>query len=112
MNHGSLKKIVSLGILWLAFTPAFAQENGKQATLWYAGIQGGMPFGISQFSSFSAGKAHAGYAIGLHGGYRFNSLFLWRRKPLGAACGKGRGIVAWIIGLGRTATATKPPWQA
>lgn len=47
MNHGSLKKIVSLGILWLAFTPAFAQENGKQATLWYAGIQGGVPFGIS-----------------------------------------------------------------
>lgn len=75
MNHGSLKKIVSLGILWLAFTPAFAQENGKQATLWYAGIQGGVPFGISQFSSFSASKAHAGFAVGLHGGYRFNSLF-------------------------------------
>ena len=41
---------------------------------WYAGLQGGVPFGVSQFSSFGADKTRAGWNIGIHGGYRFNPV--------------------------------------
>ena len=42
---------------------------------WYVGIEGGMPFGFSTFSSFGHDKTHLGWAAGLYGGYRFNSIF-------------------------------------
>ena len=42
---------------------------------WYVGIEGGMPFGFSTFSSFGHAKTHLGWAAGLYGGYRFNSIF-------------------------------------
>lgn len=57
-----------------------AQENkdGKTsdipATSWYVGIEGGVPFGFSSFSSFGADKIRAGYDFGLLGGYRFNPV--------------------------------------
>lgn len=41
---------------------------------WYGGIEGGVPFGISTFSSFGADKTCAGYAFSLFGGYRFNPV--------------------------------------
>lgn len=41
---------------------------------WYGGIEGGVPFGVSTFSSFGADKTRAGYNIGVFGGYRFNSV--------------------------------------
>lgn len=41
---------------------------------WYAGVQGGVPFGVSTFSSFGADKTRAGFTGGLYGGYRFNSV--------------------------------------
>lgn len=41
---------------------------------WYGGIEGGVPFGVSTFSSFGADKTRAGYNIGVFGGYRFNPV--------------------------------------
>ena len=48
----------------------FAPSQG-----WYVGIEGGMPLGFSTFSSFGHDKTHLGWAAGLYGGYRFNSIF-------------------------------------
>ena len=42
---------------------------------WYVGVEGGMPFGFSTFSSFGHDKTRLGWAAGLYGGYRFNSIF-------------------------------------
>ena len=54
-------------------------EEGKDVLIpsqgWYVGIEGGMPFGFSTFSSFGHDKMHLGWAAGLYGGYRFNSIF-------------------------------------
>ncbi len=41
---------------------------------WYLGIEGGVPFGISTFSSFGHDKTHLGWTGGLYGGYRFNPV--------------------------------------
>lgn len=41
---------------------------------WYMGVQGGIPFGISTFSSFGADKTRAGVSAGVYGGYRFNPV--------------------------------------
>ena len=54
-------------------------EEGKDVLApsqgWYVGVEGGMPFGFSTFSSFGHDKTHLGWATGLYGGYRFNSIF-------------------------------------
>ena len=54
-------------------------EEGKDVLApsqgWYVGIEGGMPFGFSTFSSLGHDKTHLGWAAGLYGGYRFNSIF-------------------------------------
>lgn len=54
-------------------------EEGKDVLTpsqgWYVGVEGGMPFGFSTFSSFGHDKTHFGWAAGLYGGYRFNSIF-------------------------------------
>ena len=54
-------------------------EEGKDVLApsqgWYIGIEGGMPFGFSTFSSFGHDKTYLGWAAGLYGGYRFNSIF-------------------------------------
>ena len=54
-------------------------EEGKDVLTpsqgWYVGVEGGMPFGFSTFSSFGHDKTHLGWAAGLYGGYRFNSIF-------------------------------------
>ncbi|WP_278927104.1 OmpA family protein [Leyella stercorea] len=55
---------------------AEVKEDGKTISQgWYVGIEGGMPFGFSTFSSFGHDKTHLGWAAGLYGGYRFNSIF-------------------------------------
>lgn len=41
---------------------------------WYVGIEGGLPFGISTFSSFGQDKTHLGWAAGLYCGYKFNPV--------------------------------------
>ena len=54
-------------------------EEGKDVLTpsqgWYVGVEGGMPFGFSTFSSFGHDKTHLGWVAGLYGGYRFNSIF-------------------------------------
>ena len=63
-------------ILPFSFVKAEAKEDGKTISQgWYVGIEGGMPFGFSTFSSFGHDKTHLGWAAGLYGGYRFNPIF-------------------------------------
>ena len=63
-------------ILPFSFARAEVKEDGKATSHgWYVGIEGGMPFGFSTFSSFGHDKTHLGWAAGLYGGYRFNSIF-------------------------------------
>ena len=54
-------------------------EEGKDVLApsqgWYIGVEGGMPFGFSTFSSFGHDKTYLGWAAGLYAGYRFNSIF-------------------------------------
>ena len=54
-------------------------EEGKDVLApsqgWYIGVEGGMPFGFSTLSSFGHDKTRLGWAAGLYGGYRFNSIF-------------------------------------
>ena len=54
-------------------------EEGRDVLIpsqgWYIGVEGGMPFGFSTFSSFGHDKTRLGWAAGLYGGYRFNSIF-------------------------------------
>lgn len=63
-------------ILPFAFVKAEVKEDGKTISQgWYVGVEGGMPFGFSTFSSFGHDKTHLGWAAGLYGGYRFNPIF-------------------------------------
>ena len=63
-------------ILPFAFVKAEVKEDGKTISQgWYVGVEGGMPFGFSTFSSFGHDKTHLGWAAGLYGAYRFNSIF-------------------------------------
>ena len=63
-------------ILPFSFAKAEVKEDGKTGLQgWYVGVEGGMPFGFSTFSSFGHDKTHLGWAAGLYGGYRFNSIF-------------------------------------
>ena len=63
-------------ILPFSFARAEVKEDGKTISQgWYVGIESGMPFGFSTFSSFGHDKTHLGWAAGLYGGYRFNSIF-------------------------------------
>ena len=63
-------------ILPFSFAKAEVKGDGKTISQgWYVGIEGGMPFGFSTFSSFGHDKTHLGWAAGLYGGYRFNSIF-------------------------------------
>ena len=66
-------------MLSLALLPAMAQaQTGSKPTAtekgWFVGVQGGMPFGVSTFSSFGADKTRMGWSAGLYGGYRFNPV--------------------------------------
>jgi len=61
----------------LVLPAARAEENGKltsDSRGWYVGLQGGIPFGVSTFSSFGYDKTRPGWAAGLYGGYRFNNI--------------------------------------
>ena len=73
-----LKKMLCACFLFMAAIPMSAQERDTQDTednpSWYIGLQGGVPFGISTFSSFGADKTRAGFDAGLYGGYRFNPV--------------------------------------
>ena len=74
-RHRLLVAILAF-ILPFSFARAEVKEDGKTISQgWYVGIEGGMPFGFSTFSSFGHDKTYLGWAAGLYGGYRFNSIF-------------------------------------
>lgn len=80
VNHLTTKNRLLVAILAFilpfAFVKAEVKEDGKTISQgWYVGVEGGMPFGFSTFSSFGHDKTHLGWAVGLYGGYRFNSIF-------------------------------------
>ena len=80
VNHLTTKNRLLVAILAFilpfSFARAEAKKDGKTISQgWYVGIEGGMPFGFSTFSSFGHDKTHLGWAAGLYGGYRFNSIF-------------------------------------
>ena len=63
-------------ILPFSFAKAEVKEDGKTGQQgWYIGVEGGMPFGFSTFSSFGHDKTRLGWAAGLYGGHHFNSIF-------------------------------------
>ena len=63
-------------ILPFSFAKAEVKEDGKTGLQgWYIGVEGGMPFGFSTFSSFGHDKTRLGWATGLYVGYRFTSIF-------------------------------------
>ena len=63
-------------VLPFAFAKAEVKEDVKTRWQgWYVGVEGGMPFGFSTFSSFGHDKTHLGWAAGIYGGYRFGSVF-------------------------------------
>ena len=74
-RHRLLVAILAF-ILPFSFARAEVKEDGKTISQgWYVGVEGGMPFGFSTFSSFGHNKTYLGWAAGLYGGYRFNSIF-------------------------------------
>ncbi len=81
-NYTNNMKKTLLGFtafLMLSALPLVAQEQteGKPTATeqgWFVGAQGGVPFGVSTFSSFGADKTRMGWSAGLYGGYRFNEV--------------------------------------
>ncbi len=66
-----------IGLLLVGMFPAVTHaEDAPTATAkgWFAGVQGGLPLGVSTFSSFGADKTRVGFSAGLYGGYRFNPV--------------------------------------
>ncbi len=53
---------------------AIAADTDVPSRGWYAGLEGGLPFGVSTFSSFAYDKTRPGWTAGLYGGYRFNPV--------------------------------------
>ena len=79
-NYLTIRIRLLIAILASVFSlSTMKAEEGKDVLVpsqgWYVGIEGGMPFGFSTFSSFGHDKTHLGWAAGLYGGYRFNSIF-------------------------------------
>ena len=80
INYLTIKNRLLVAILAFILPFSFARtevkEDGKTISQgWYVGVEGGMPFGFSTFSSFGHDKTHLGWAAGIYGGYRFNSIF-------------------------------------
>ena len=57
---------------------------------WYLGVEGGVPFAVSTFSSFAGGRTYAGWQAGVSAGYAFNGIVSlevqasWSRPALAA----------------------------
>lgn len=74
MDRHRILFIVTI-LLLTAFGQTVAQETDvSRVPGWYAGVEAGVPFGVSTFSSFGADKPRAGFAAGVFGGYRFNPV--------------------------------------
>lgn len=75
----NIKRRMATVVLATLLVGPFAKAEAEHTALpnpqgWYVGIDGGMPFGFSTFSSFGHDKTRAGYSFGAFGGYRFNAV--------------------------------------
>ena len=78
MNRSTtqIRLLVAVLVSILSFAKAEASNrNLPDSKGWYLGVDGGLPFGLSTFSSFAHDKTHMGWAAGIYGGYRFNPIF-------------------------------------
>jgi len=72
VKNGVKRMIVAVTAIFLCMNPQRLEaEDGG----WYAGVDGGVPFGFSTLSSFGTGDGKVGYAFGAFMGYRFNRIF-------------------------------------
>ena len=79
-NYSTIRNKLLIAILASALPLSITKAAVDKDVLahsqgWYVGVEGGMPFGFSTFSSFGHDKTHFGWAAGLYGGYRFNNIF-------------------------------------
>ena len=78
MNRSTtqIRLLVAVLVSILSFAKAEASDsNLPDSKGWYLGVDGGLSFGLSTFSSFGHDKTHMGWAAGIYGGYRFNPIF-------------------------------------
>ena len=80
MNRSTTQIRLLVAVLVSIFSFSFAKAEASDSNLpdskgWYLGVDGGLPFGLSTFSSFGHDKTHLGWAAGIYGGYRFNPIF-------------------------------------
>lgn len=80
MNRSTTQIRLLVAVLVSILSFSFAKAEASDSNLpdskgWYLGVDGGLPFGLSTFSSFGHDKTHLGWAAGIYGGYRFNPLF-------------------------------------
>ena len=52
-----------------------SSSSSWEPSPWYLGIKGGIPFGVSTFSSFGNDKTRLGWSGGVYGGYNINLIF-------------------------------------
>lgn len=80
MNRSTTQIRLLVAVLVSILSFSFAKAEASDSNLpdskgWYLGVEGGLPFGLSTFSSFGHDKTHLGWAAGIYGGYRFNPIF-------------------------------------
>ena len=80
MNRSTTQIRLLVAVLVSILSFSFAKAEASDSNLpdskgWYLGVDGGLPFGFSTFSSFGHDKTHLGWAAGIYGGYRFNPIF-------------------------------------
>ena len=80
MNRSTTQIRLLVAVLVSILSFSFAKAEASDSNLpdskgWYLGVDGGLSFGLSTFSSFGHDKTHLGWAAGIYGGYRFNPIF-------------------------------------
>lgn len=80
MNRSTTQIRLLVAVLVSILSFSFAKAEASDSNLpdskgWYLGVDGGLPFGLSTFSSFGHDKTHLGWVAGIYGGYRFNPIF-------------------------------------
>ena len=80
MNRSTTQIRLLVAVLVSILSFSFAKAEASDSNLpdskgWYLGVDGGLPFGLSTFSSFGHDNTHLGWAAGIYGGYRFNPIF-------------------------------------
>lgn len=80
MNRSTTQIRLLVAVLVSILSFSFAKAEASDSNLpdskgWYLGVDGGLPFGLSTFSSFGHDKTYLGWAAGIYGGYRFNPIF-------------------------------------